>query len=621
MNLLCMSFSASVIIMVIIVLRALWLYQLPKKMFLVLWFVAVLRLLMPFSFPSMFSAYFLISQNSAIMDRIEDTSIIDFLPILSQNEKGDFNILENESPVKGTVSAEMGIGQGEKWSAGTVNKPVQGVENKRQGEVTGSGMGLHQYQEDNHVPILGEGYAPVWTIIWALGMSVCILFFFITYILCCRRFRISLPVENDIINEWMLSHKIRRRISVRQSDCISSPLAYGFFRPVILMPKATKWENSRQLQYILEHEFIHIRRLDAVAKLFLIAAVCIHWFNPMVWIMYILANRDIELSCDEGVIKQFGAASRSAYALSLIHMEEMKSGLMPLGNNFSKNAAEERITAIMKLQKLSVTAYILAAVIVISVTAIFATSATAIGQEGNKKQAEMIDGQQANIGTDTELSEKQQKELLMEYQKYGVSEDKGILYYQGKAIRSLVDKYLETTYKENGARNVDTVRVYTYFNEAGTVDVKAVREDKAGKTKIRKIFREVTNIVELKPTAVTNIVIDIPRESVNRLARNAAEESRYTDVKKIISYVDTDVVDEIAEKMVGEEERIDEIVSYVSADFIGELTETAYRKWGFSFVRRLLPHVPQETLSSLAKMAEEKKDDAGMRQIKEFIEE
>lgn len=62
-------------------------------------------------------------------------------------------------------------------------------------------------------------------------------------------------------------------------------------------------------------------------------------------------NRDIELACDESVIRQFGEKSKSAYSLMLINMEATKSGLLPFCNSFSKNAIEERITAIMKTKK------------------------------------------------------------------------------------------------------------------------------------------------------------------------------------------------------------------------------------------------------------------------------
>lgn len=67
--------------------------------------------------------------------------------------------------------------------------------------------------------------------------------------------------------------------------------------------------------------------------------------------MYVLANRDIELSCDEAVIRLFGESTRSSYAMAIIQMAEVKSGITPLCSNFSKNAIEERIVAIMKFKK------------------------------------------------------------------------------------------------------------------------------------------------------------------------------------------------------------------------------------------------------------------------------
>ena len=91
-----------------------------------------------------------------------------------------------------------------------------------------------------------------------------------------------------------------------------------------------------------------------MVKLIATLALCIHWFNPVVWAMYIFLNRDIELSCDESVVRQFGETSKSNYAKTLISMEEKKSGLIPLHNSFSRNAIEERITAIMKTKKMTI---------------------------------------------------------------------------------------------------------------------------------------------------------------------------------------------------------------------------------------------------------------------------
>ena len=149
-------------------------------------------------------------------------------------------------------------------------------------------------------------------------------------------------------------------------------MTYGLFHPVILLPKNTDWENKQQLRYILFHEYVHICHYDTAFKALAAIALCIHWFNPMVWVLYILFNRDIELACDECVIRRFGG--RSDYARMLISMEERKNRFDPFCNNFSKNAIEERIESIMKIKKASIITLLLAGIVVVGTAGVFATS-------------------------------------------------------------------------------------------------------------------------------------------------------------------------------------------------------------------------------------------------------
>ena len=222
-----------------------------------------------------------------------------------------------------------------------------------------------------------------WTVVWAAGVLVCAVFFSLAYWKCWKEFQTSLPVGNDFTENWLCVHQQRRRISIRQSGRFSAPLTYGVLHPVILMPTSTKWENTDSLAYVLAHEYVHIRRFDSIRKLVLIVVLCVHWFNPLVWVMYILANRDIELSCDEAVVRFFGENTKAAYARALISMEETRSGLTPLCSSFSKNAIEERITAIMKIKKTTVFSLVLAGFIVVGTATAFATSA-------NAQQAESV---------------------------------------------------------------------------------------------------------------------------------------------------------------------------------------------------------------------------------------
>ncbi len=230
-----------------------------------------------------------------------------------------------------------------------------------------------------------------WTVVWAAGVLVCAVFFSLAYWKCRKEFQTSIPVGNDFTENWLSVHQQGRRISIRQSGRFSAPLTYGVLHPVILMPTSTKWENTDSLEYVLAHEYVHIRRFDSIRKLVLIVVLCVHWFNPLVWVMYILANRDIELSCDEAVVRFFGENTKAAYARALISMEETRGGLTPLCNNFSKNAIEERITAIMKIKKTTVFSLVLAGFIVAGTATAFATSA-------NAQQAESV-----GLGNGTEI--------------------------------------------------------------------------------------------------------------------------------------------------------------------------------------------------------------------------
>ena len=305
MSLLQMSFAGGVMILAI--------NRLPKKTFLALWGIAVVRLLLPFSFPSVFSVYSLLGSHVSGTDVAESPLAVALMPVEVAGQKA-------------TMSTNI---------------------------------------------------ISVWVVVWAAGALICALAFGVAYWKCRQEFQTSFPVENAFIRSWLNKHQQKRPISVRQSSRFSAPLTYGVFHPVILMPISTEWANTKSLRYVLEHEYVHIRRFDSITKLVLITTLCVHWFNPLVWVMYILVNRDIELSCDEAVVHLFGENTKAAYARTLISMEETRSGFAPLCSNFSKNAIEERITAIMKIKKASIFSLVLALALVCGVTTAFATSANA----------------------------------------------------------------------------------------------------------------------------------------------------------------------------------------------------------------------------------------------------
>lgn len=325
MSLLHMSFAGAVMILAVTVIRALVIYRVPKKTFIVLWGITLARLLIPFSAPSAFSIYTFFGKKEPIISNVGDTAVTTLGPAI---QEGPMTTVPNYS---------------------------------------------------SH----SEGAVPIWPIIWAIGALLCAVVFIITYWKCYKEFQTSLPINNEFTRNWLSSHRMKRSIQIRQSELVSAPLTFGILRPVILMPKTTDWNDEKTLQYVLAHEFVHIRRFDTITKLILLIALCVHWFNPFVWVMYVLANRDIELSCDETVLRVFGENTKASYARTLIGMEEIKSGITPLCNNFSKNALEERMTAIMKTKKSTVLSIALAVLIVAGTATAFATSAKVEDDKAN----------------------------------------------------------------------------------------------------------------------------------------------------------------------------------------------------------------------------------------------
>lgn len=446
MSLMAMSISGAVLILVILAVRAGLKGRLPKRTFAVLWTVALIRLLIPFSVPSSWSAYTLL-QNAVP----ETEQVRYFTDMIAGNPSGGAARFGSASWLYGTDAAggagdlpgredgfgeetgmqsgsgsgaqmnpawkpqsRSGAGSGAQMNAAQEPQSKSGVESQpdsasgiQSGRQQASSIASDSVSEEKLS--FAERFAELLSIlrgIWAAGFLLCTIAFAWIYFRCCREFRMSLPMEDCFLENWQRTHPLRRRLSIRQSDQILSPLSYGFWRPVILLPKSTKCGDRFQLRYVLEHEYVHIRYFDAAVKLLMASALCIHWFNPCVYLMYIFFNRDLELACDEAVVRRFGEEEKSAYAMALIEMEEEKSGLLPLGNSFSKNAIEERIGAIMKIKKISPLVHGLSAALVCSITLLFATSCGSYGEAEQTMEAgpraEAVDAEEAETNSSVE---------------------------------------------------------------------------------------------------------------------------------------------------------------------------------------------------------------------------
>ena len=144
------------------------------------------------------------------------------------------------------------------------------------------------------------------------------------------------------------------------------------------MPPAFNWDDSRTVNLVLAHEYAHVKRFDALWKLALVLAACVHWFNPLAWAMYVVANRDIELSCDARVARRLLPGQRASYARMLLETSNVEGArIAPLASAFAKNSIEERVVSVVKYRPTSWGACIASAAVLIAVPTALATSAPA----------------------------------------------------------------------------------------------------------------------------------------------------------------------------------------------------------------------------------------------------
>ncbi len=309
-----MGLQGSVLIAVILVLRVLLRRRLPRWTFAALWWVALLRLLVPVELPSPVSVYAGLEQAEAVV---------------AQAAPGEF-------PVPRPVESDA---------------PVPAA-------------------ESSPAPETKSSPSP-WEAVYLTGALFVGGWFLLTWARHWKLLRRAVPVGGTTLAAWRCAHP---GVAVKVCPGVDAPMACGLIRPVILFPENTNWNQDSSLSCALAHEFAHIRRGDLWCKALLSAALSLHWYNPLVWLMARHLGRDLELACDEAVLRQLGQERRRDYALALLNWAEARNGLSTLCR-FNQPELKERIEAIMKLKKTSWAVILAAALLVAVVSVVFATSA------------------------------------------------------------------------------------------------------------------------------------------------------------------------------------------------------------------------------------------------------
>ena len=168
---------------------------------------------------------------------------------------------------------------------------------------------------------------------------------------------------------------LRLRDNIYLADHISTPFVLGLVRPKIYLPSTL---TEGEMGYIIRHEQYHIRHGDHVVKVLAFAALCLHWFNPLVWAAFILAGKDMEMRCDEAVVRQLGERVKADYSASLLALATGRLTIAGTPLAFGEGDPKGRIRNLLRWKRPRVWLSLVAGVACVAVIA--ACAANPAGQ-------------------------------------------------------------------------------------------------------------------------------------------------------------------------------------------------------------------------------------------------
>lgn len=266
-----MSLTASIVILAVLLGRLL-LRRAPKIFSYALWLAVLLRLLCPVALSS-------------------PLSLLGMLDAPAGDSRGGLSsmqYIEERQAGIGFMPAQIAVPR-----VGDGRDGLGGREEQAGGQDIGT------YNVGRSDVSLARRLTVLFTCVWGAGFLGMIGYGAFSLCRIRRKLRVAIPLRENIF----------------LADDIETPFVIGMIRPKIYLPCGL---SDNEQSYIVLHEQHHVKRLDQIMKALAFLALCIHWFNPLVWLAFVLSGRDMEMSCDEAVIRKPGEDIRADYSASLL---------------------------------------------------------------------------------------------------------------------------------------------------------------------------------------------------------------------------------------------------------------------------------------------------------------
>ena len=297
---------------------------------------------------------------------------------------------------------------------------------------------------------------------------------------------------------------IKTRVELSCNPLIASPMLIGFFRPRIILPVGEL--EDKELSYIFVHELIHYKQRDMFYKWLIQIVVCVHWFNPFVYLLEKEVNKSCELSCDEKVIAVLDDKEKREYGDTLISFLKSnnlyKSSLASVTLTEGAEQLKERLGAIMKFKKKSKGIIAITAIFSVLVcVCFFVTGAYAASPATNNNLVLKDNGKPNEVSIKTESdrniketenkTEKTENQYSTEYAQHGITVTDGIYYYHGERVRIFMDLRMNGSFEN------------FIFDNEGSIDLRVLRDKN----------NSITNVEYLTESEADELLYDMDEYS------------------------------------------------------------------------------------------------------------
>lgn len=364
-----MALYGSVLIVIVLLLRGLLKNRLPKFVFPVFWGMVLLRLLVPFSLSSPFSLR-VVPPNPFREDGSFFGSALAETAVSAEDGEaalvrggGDRGQAIHDVSISNTELIPLG-GTGERQRGGGI------VEIEVSEEISG-------YASIDGGSASSARWGTLIPAVYYLGLAVTVIVLGRQKYHYSKKLKNGLLVENNETVNEMLRSMGMGHVLVFTSDEIASPMVCGLLNPRVYLPTRMDFQDKTLLRSIFAHETMHLRRRDNWMKAVMLAAICLNWYNPLVWIMSKCLSSDLEAACDEAVLKGCSEEERKDYARSLLAMAVSASRTTLLYSAFSRTEVEKRIKGVLHYKKATVFALLVSVLFLAGGGVVFATGGQA----------------------------------------------------------------------------------------------------------------------------------------------------------------------------------------------------------------------------------------------------